>query len=258
MCAACHYPGNGAVPNGGGWCKRVVTGGEIGLQAGRGKHFAKEIPRADFVTGCYCRRIHWLREQRCRLKPTWAPQGVTVPHRCNGEARADAPQGTVGHIESDGGLIQLNGQAAAAQVLFETARGSGRFPEDRGGPAVARGKRRRRGRHLPCRAGQPQPPDRRRAETGLAANVGNDAPQPPHWTAARIGVEGITQHRCGSVRPGYQGSSDRPSQLSSHTPAPGVPVAHAGARQIPATRPDLPRRRFVGMSRYSGRCCLAW
>ena len=34
----------------------------------------------------------------------------------------------------------------------------------------------------------------RRAETGLAANVDNDAPQPPHWTAARIGVMGIAQH----------------------------------------------------------------
>ena len=35
----------------------------------------------------------------------------------------------------------------------------------------------------------------RRAETELAANVDNDAPQPPHWTAARIGVMGTTQHR---------------------------------------------------------------
>ena len=151
---ACHYPADPFVWLG----KGVVTGAEIGLQARRGKQFAKNFLRAVFVTRCYCRRIHWLREQRCRLKPTWAPQGATVPHRCNGDVRADAPQGTVGYIDSDGGLIQLNGQVAAGRVLFETVLGPGRFPEYRGGPAVARGRRRRRGRHLPRRAGEPQPP----------------------------------------------------------------------------------------------------
>ena len=109
--------------------KGVVTGGEIGLQARCGKHFAKKTVRAVFVTRCYCRRIHWLRKQRCRLKPTWAPQGATVPHRCNGDALADAPQGTAGHIDSDGGLIQLNGQAAAAEVLFRGRAGTWEIPE---------------------------------------------------------------------------------------------------------------------------------
>ena len=33
--------------------------------------------------------------------------------------------------------------------------------------------------------------ERRRAETGLAANVGNDAPQPPHWTAAQMASRAI-------------------------------------------------------------------
>ena len=126
--AACHYPENGD-EDAGGSRKGVVTGAEIGLQARRGKHSAKKILRAVFVTRCYCRRIHWLREQRCRLKPTWAPQGATVPHRRNGDARADAPQGTAGHIESDGGLIQLNGQAAAARVLFRDRAGTREIPE---------------------------------------------------------------------------------------------------------------------------------
>ena len=106
-----------------------MTGGEIGLQARRGKHFAKKILRAVLVTRCYGRRIHWLREQRCRLKPTWAPQGATVPHRRNGDARADAPQGTAGHIDRDGGLIQQNGEAAAARVLFRDRRGTREIPE---------------------------------------------------------------------------------------------------------------------------------
>ena len=39
-----------------------------------------------------------------------------------GGVRADAPQGTAGHIAS-GGLLELNGQAAAARVLFRERRG---------------------------------------------------------------------------------------------------------------------------------------
>ena len=116
----CHYPWYQDRRDGGDVdCgKGVVTGGEIGLQASGGKGPAKHFVRAALVTRCYGALHPRLRKQRCRLKPTWAPQGVTVPHRCNGGARADAPQGTVGHIGSDGGLIQLNGQAAAARVLF--------------------------------------------------------------------------------------------------------------------------------------------
>ena len=127
------------------------------------------------------------------LKPMWAPQGVTVPHRCNGDARADAPQGTVGHIESDGGLVQQNGQAAVPR-FFPRPRGTRDLP----GIEAAEPWRvaTAGGMGDICPAVRDTATGRkRRAETGLAANVGNDAPQPPHWTAARIGVEGTTQHR---------------------------------------------------------------
>ena len=53
----------------------------------------------------------------------------------------------------------------------------------------------------------------RRAETGLAANVGDDAPQPPHLDGSANGVEGFTQRVCGSA--GIDSRQvDRPSKLS--------------------------------------------
>lgn len=38
----------------------------------------------------------------------------------------------------------------------------------------------------------------RRAETGLAANPGDDAPQSPHLDGSANGVEGFTQQVCGA------------------------------------------------------------
>ena len=236
--AACHYPTVGW-----GCCgKGVVTGGEIGLQARGGKHFAKKILRAVFVTRCYCRRIHWLRKQRCRLKPTWAPQGATVPHRCNGDARADAPRGTAGHIDSDGGLIQLNGQATAAEVLFRGRAGTREIPEVSRPPS--RGARLRSGG-----AGDISPAVRNSRNRYEASRRNRACGQRRKRCAAAAALDGSANWRRGHcaasaavpVRPGIQGSPDRPSQLSFPTPAPGVPVVHAGARQIPATaRTSLP------------------
>jgi len=132
--------------------------------------------------------------QRGRLKPTWAPEGVTVPHRCNGGVRADAPQGTTGHIASDGGLIKPNGQTVAVAVSSEAVRTTGESPGVPRRPQPWREAKRGTEERTPRREDN-LTARRRRAETGLAANVGDDAPQPPHWTAARIGVEGSTQLR---------------------------------------------------------------
>lgn len=160
------------------------------------------------------------------LKPMWAPQGVTVPHRCNGDARADAPQGTVGHIESDGGLVQQNGQAAVPR-FFPRPRGNPGLTGYRGRRAVARGNRRRHGRHLPCRAGhrnREEASRRNRAcgqrwkrRAAAAALDGSENWRRGHY-AASAAVPRVLVFR----------AADRPSQLSSPTPAPDVSVAHAG------------------------------
>ena len=95
-------------------------------------------------------------------------------------------KGTIGHIASDGGSI--------THTARRLPRGFSYRAGDRQLPVVwnrfSRGATTRDclgGLSLPClncgisTAGS----DRRRAETGLAANVGDDAPQPPHLDGKR-------------------------------------------------------------------------
>ena len=108
-----------------------------------------------------------------------------VPHRRDGVAfsgrRTD--EGTTGHIASDGGSIKHNGQAAAARTLG-AARATGDVPLEPRAPW--RDDSRLLGRHLAPLLAEHHRWNRRRrrAGTGLAANAGDDAPQPPHLNAA--------------------------------------------------------------------------
>ena len=99
------------------------------------------------------------------------------------------------------GLDQTHGQAAAPRI-----------PRDRGRPGIAR----RRELPEPWRddsqwaeidSGIAPKGDHRagRAEAGLAANVGNDAPQPPQLDGSANGVVGYSQHCCGSAGLGRGG-----------------------------------------------------
>ena len=60
--------------------------------------------------------------------------------------------------------------------------------------------------------------DNRRAETWLAATVGNGTSQPPQWTAAQNCVEGISQHGCGSGCLGIEATGSPITTMLNYDP----------------------------------------
>ncbi len=119
-------------------------------------------------------------------------------------------QGTAGHIARDGGSIKTHGRRLP-RGLFRDRAGSGEARRMKP-PEPWRDETRGAGKS-PGVLREGATATGRRAETGLAANVGDDAPQPPHLDGSANGVEGFTQLVCGSA--GLDSRQvDRPSKLS--------------------------------------------
>ncbi len=165
--------------------------------------------------------LRCCQEQRGRLTPTWAPQGATVPHRRNGGVRADAPQGTMGHIASDGGSIKLNDRAAAPRTHMGPCRRSGNLPGE--ASRSSRGAR----REAEARETAPQP-WRTTVPRGCVAPKPGSGPTWQRRTAAAA-LDGSANWCHGRYAPSAAAScvlecrtADLPLQLSFPTPAPGA------------------------------------
>ena len=184
-----------------GWAKGVVTGGRSGLQASGGKESAKDFRSAVFVTRCYSPCHTLLRKQLVvgTSRPYEGAGRHPVPHRRNGVAdRADAPEKARRATSHPMGARSNTRPGRLPRGLSEP-RGRRGNPVAAAAPAVAR-------RLADAREVSRSPAggiltasrNRRRAEIGLAANVGDDAPQPPHLDGSAMASWAIRSTCCGS------------------------------------------------------------
>ncbi len=173
-----------------------------------------------------------------------APPGDPVPQRCNGAARADAPTRHGGPHRTRWGLDQNTRQAAAARTL-PGPRGVGRSPAWSG---LNRGATKRAAPGcIPGVLREGAAARVRRAETGLAANVGDDAPQPPPLGRQRKWRRGLYA-ACLRLRGSRYEADGSPIKTELTTPAPPADAA-AGRGCIPRLPQSDSGDRLLALAR---------
>ena len=173
--------------------------------------------------GPSCDRAHGSRNGGTPT-PTWAPQGAI---QCRiaviAMSRGQTPRRRhVGPHRTGWGLSQVERRGGCRAGPLGSKRRPGETPgmHDAAKPWRVALQRGRRGSPRPC--GPPRRWQARRAETGLAATVGQRHAAAAAWDGKRKGVTGQSRSTAAAPPVSRSEAMDRPSQLSYPTPAPAA------------------------------------